>query len=152
TPRAARPPSCRSRRRRRRAGPSGAAPRGPPSPPRSPALGPPSRATGTPPRGARATPVDVVGDPRACLALRVEVEELAGELAQVLPRARLEVVPRLPSQPGERGRAGVGADVARDLADLLVRDVDAVLAAEAEQQVVAGDAADLLRLEAEEPR
>ena len=44
----------------------------------------------------------------------------------------------------------VGADVARDLADLLVRDVDAVVAAEAEQQVVAGDAGDLLRLEAEQ--
>ena len=46
----------------------------------------------------------------------------------------------------------VGADVARDLADLLVRDEDAVVAAEAEQQVVARDAGDLLRLEAEQLR
>ena len=44
----------------------------------------------------------------------------------------------------------VGADVAGDLADLLVWDEDTVLAAEAEKQVVAGDSCDLLRLEPEQ--
>ena len=44
----------------------------------------------------------------------------------------------------------VGADVARDLADLLVGDVEAVVAAKREEEVVAGDAGDGLRLEAEQ--
>ena len=48
------------------------------------------------------------------------------------------------------GRAGVGADVLRQLAELLVRDVEPVLAAEGKVEVVARDARDLLRLEAEE--
>ena len=86
------------------------------------------------------------------LALRVELQQLAGHLAQVLAGAGLEVVPRLAAELRERRRVRVGADVARDLADLLVRDEDAVVAAEAEQQVVAGDARDLLRLEAEQLR
>ena len=46
------------------------------------------------------------------------------------------------------GRLRVGADVAADLADLLVRDIDPVVAAVGEQQVVAGDARNLFRLEA----
>src|SRR5581483_9269938 len=58
--------------------------------------------------------------------------------------------PGLAAEPRQGGRFRVGADVARDLADLLVRDVEAVLAAEREEQVVAGDAGDLLRLEAEQ--
>ena len=44
----------------------------------------------------------------------------------------------------------VGADVARDLPDLLVRDVEAVVAPEGEEEVVARDARDGLRLEAEQ--
>ena len=44
----------------------------------------------------------------------------------------------------------VDADVARDLADLLVRDVEPVFAAEGELEVVARDACDLPRLEAEQ--
>ena len=96
--------------------------------------------------------VDVVGDPDARLTLGVELEQLAGHLAQMLAGADLEVVPGLAAELREGRRVRVGADVAGDLADLLVRDVDAVLAAEAEQEVVAGDARDLLRLEAEQLR
>ena len=94
--------------------------------------------------------VDVVRDPRPRLALRVELQQLAGHLAQVLAGARLEVVPGFPAELRERGRARVGPDVARDLADLLVRHEHAVVAPEAEQQIVARDSGDLLRLEAEE--
>ena len=84
------------------------------------------------------------------LALRVEREQLAGELADGCARTILEVLPGLAAELRERRRRRVGADVARHLADLLVRDVQAVLAAEGEQQVVARDAGDRLRLEAEE--
>src|SRR4029077_3842057 len=62
----------------------------------------------------------------------------------------LEVVPGLAAELRERRPLRVRADVARDLADLLVRDEDAILAAEAEQEVIADDARHLLRLEAEQ--
>ena len=71
---------------------------------------------------------EVERDALACLALRVELDQVAGELADGLPRARLERLPRLAAELRERGRRGVGADVARDLAELLVRDVEAILA------------------------
>src|SRR5207253_2804615 len=92
--------------------------------------------------------VRVVREPRPRLTLRVQLQELTGHLAQVLARASLQVVPRLATELRERGRLRVDADVAGNLADLLVRDEDAVLAAEREQQVVARDAGDLPRLEA----
>ncbi len=94
--------------------------------------------------------LEVVGDALARLPLRVERDQLAGELLHRLARARLEQLPRLAAELRERGRGRVGADVARHLAELLVRDVEAVLAAEREQEVVARDAGDLLRLEAEQ--
>ncbi len=93
---------------------------------------------------------EVVRDSLARLPLRVELDQLAGELADGLPRARLHRLPRLAAELRERGRAGVGADVARDLAELLVRDVEPVLAAEGEQEIVARHARDGLRLEPEE--
>jgi hypothetical protein len=96
--------------------------------------------------------VDLVRHSGARLPLRVELDQVAGHLPQVLARAGLEVVPGLPAELRERRCLRVGADVAADLADLLVRDEDAVLAAEAEQQVVARDARDLLRLEPEQLR
>ena len=96
--------------------------------------------------------VDVIGDSGLRLPLRVELNELAGHLAQVGARPRLQVVPRLAAELREGRRLRVGADVAADLADLLVRDVDAVVAAVGEQQVVARDTGDLSRLEAEELR
>ena len=73
----------------------------------------------------------VVRDARRLLPLRVEREQLAGELADGRAGAVLEVLPRLAAELRQRGRLRVGADVARDLADLLVRDVEAVVAAEA---------------------
>ena len=93
---------------------------------------------------------EVVRDALVRLALRVERDQLAGELVHRLARARLEQLPRLAAELRERGRRRVGADVARHLAELLVRDVEAVVAAEREQEVVARDAGDLLRLEAEQ--
>ena len=90
----------------------------------------------------------VVGDARRRLPLRVEGDQLAGELLHRGARAALEELPRLPAELGERGRLRVGADVARDLAELLVRDVEPVLAAERQQEVVARDARDGLGLEA----
>ena len=84
------------------------------------------------------------------LALRVERDQLGRKLLHRLACARLEQLPGLAAELRERGRLRVGADVARDAAELLVRDVEAVVAAEREQQVVARDACDLLRLEAEQ--
>src|SRR5205823_7223178 len=81
------------------------------------------------------------------LAPRIEGEQLAGQLAEAGAGAALQVLPRLAPELRERGRTAVGADVARHLPDLLVRYVEAVLAAERQQQVVAGDSGDLLRLE-----
>ena len=93
---------------------------------------------------------EVVRIARRLLPLRVEREQLARELADRRARARLEVLPRLAAELRERGRRCVGADVSRHLADLLVRDVQAVVTAKREQQVVARDAGDCLRLEAEQ--
>src|SRR5439155_14482179 len=81
------------------------------------------------------------------LAAGVERKEIARKLPQALAGPALQVLPGLAAELGERGRAGIRPDVARHLADLLVRDIEAVLAPEGEQQVVAGDAGDLLRLE-----
>jgi hypothetical protein len=58
------------------------------------------------------------------------MQQLTGELADRGTRASLEVLPRLTAELGERGRAAVGPDVAGDLAELLVRDVEPVFAAE----------------------
>ena len=92
---------------------------------------------------------EVVGEPRRLLALRVEAQELARELADALPGPALEELPGLPAQLRERRRP-VHPDVARDLAELLVRDVEAVVSSEREQQVVARDPGDLLGLEPEQ--
>ena len=94
--------------------------------------------------------LELVGDARRLLAARVEREQLARQLAQARARAALQVLPRLAAELRERRRTRVGADVLRDLADLLVRDVEPVVAAEAEEEVVARDLGDRLRLEAEQ--
>ena len=93
---------------------------------------------------------EVVRDALARLALRVELDQVAGELADRLARTRLERLPGLAAELRERRRRGVGADVARDLPELLVRDVEPILPAEREQEVVARDAGDGLRLEPEQ--
>src|SRR5439155_16379629 len=94
--------------------------------------------------------LEVEGEARRLLALRVEGDQLAGELAHRLLRARLQQLPGLAPELRERRALRVGADVAADLAELLVRDVQAVLATERDEEVVARDARDLLRLEAEQ--
>ena len=93
---------------------------------------------------------EVVGHARRLLPPRVEGEQVARELPQRGARAVLQVLPGLAAELGERGRGAVGADVLRDLADLLVRDVEPVVATEAEEEVVAGHLGDGLRLEAEQ--
>ena len=66
-------------------------------------------------------------------------------------RARLlSVLQALPPSLRERGRLAVGADVAADLGQLVVRHVQAVVAAELEVEVVADDAAHLLGVEVDE--
>src|SRR6185503_16262087 len=82
-------------------------------------------------------------------ALGVEVEQLAGQGPGRAPRPRLHVLPAFAAQRRERRRAA-GADVAAQLRQLFGRDVDAVLAFVFEVEVIAGDAADLARLEAGE--
>ena len=59
-------------------------------------------------------------------------------------------MPGLAAELRERGRPAVGADVARELGQLVVRDEQPVLALELEVDVVARDAADRLGVEAEE--
>ena len=88
--------------------------------------------------------------PRRLPTLRVEREELARELPDGRARAALEVLPGLAAELRERRRLRVRADVARDLRDLLVRDVEPILALEREEEVVTRDPGDVLRLEAEE--
>src|SRR5439155_2834540 len=109
------------------------------------ALGPAVRELRLAALGPRAAEVRRL--PLRLLAAGVEREQLARELAQARAGATLQVLPGLAAELGECGRAAVRADIAGDLADLLVRDVEAVLAPECEQQVVAGDAGYLLRLE-----
>src|SRR5207244_4015232 len=94
---------------------------------------------------------EVVRDALARLPLRVQLDQVAGELADGIARARLERLPRLAAELRERGRRAVGADVPRDLAELLVRDVEPILPAEGEQEIVARDAGDGVRLEPEQP-
>ena len=94
--------------------------------------------------------VQVERDSGRLLAPRVEGEQLTGELAHRLARTALEVLPGLAAELRERRSAGIRADVAADLGKLLVRDVQAVFAAKREVEVVAGDARDLFRLEAEQ--
>ena len=77
----------------------------------------------------------------------VESEQLARQLAQALACAALQVLPGLTSELRKCWSVAIGADVSGDLANLLVWNVKAVLAAEGEQQVVARDPGHLLRLE-----
>jgi hypothetical protein len=94
--------------------------------------------------------VEIEGEARRLLASCIEREELSGQLTDGGARATLEVLPRLAAELRQRRGGGVRADVAADLRKLLVRDVEPVLALEREVEVVARDARDLLRLEAEE--
>jgi hypothetical protein len=94
--------------------------------------------------------LELVRDPGRLLPPRVEREQLACQLAQARPRAALQVLPRLATELAQRRGGAVGADVLRDLADLLMRHVQAVVAAEADEEVVAGDLGHGLRLEAEQ--
>ena len=93
---------------------------------------------------------EVERDARRALPARIEREQLPGELVHARARARLDQLPGAAAELGQRRRARVRADVAGDLPDLLVRDVEAVVAPEGELEVVARDLRDRSRLEAEE--
>ena len=82
------------------------------------------------------------------LALRVQDQQLAGHLTHSRARTRLELQPRFATKLGERWLAPIGTDVTRQLADLLVGQVEPVFAAEGKIEVVACDAADGAGLEA----
>ena len=92
----------------------------------------------------------VVGDARCLLALGVQRDQLGRELPHGLAGAGPQVLPGLAAELRERRRTCVRADVLRDLAELLVRDVETVVAPESEEEVVPRDAGDLLRLEPEQ--
>ena len=85
-------------------------------------------------------------------ALGVEVEQLAGELLGGAAGARLHRLPARAAELGERRVLAAGADVARDLRELVDRHEDAVGALELEVEVVARDAGDGLGVEAGEAR
>ncbi len=88
-----------------------------------------------------------VGVAAAALALGVQVQQLAGHLLGGAAGARLERVPARAAELGQRRVVAAGADVARDLRQLVGGDEDAVLAGVLEQQVVAGDAGHRARVE-----
>ena len=82
--------------------------------------------------------------------LGVEIEQLAGQCSGRAAGARLHVLPAFAAERRER-RLAAGPDVAAQLRQLVGGDVDPVLALVFEVEVVAGDAADLARLEPREP-
>src|SRR5204862_7395523 len=77
----------------------------------------------------------------------VESEQLARQLAQALACAALQGLPGLASELRKCGSVAIGADVSGGLANLLVWDVKAVLAAGGGQQGVGRDPGHLLPLE-----
>src|SRR5207248_1517737 len=83
-------------------------------------------------------PADVEREAGCLLPPRVERQEHSRELADGGARPALEVLPGLASELRERGSLRVRTDVARDLRQLLVRDVEAVFSPEGEEEVVAG--------------
>ena len=93
---------------------------------------------------------EVEGDAGGVLALRVERQQLPGQLARGMAGAALDELPGAPAELRERRVPSIRTDVARHLAHLVVRHVQPVLPAEREQQVVARDPADGLGLEAEQ--
>jgi hypothetical protein len=94
--------------------------------------------------------LELVRGPLCPLPLGVQLEKLAGELADRSARPRLEVLPGLAAELGQRRHGRVRPDVAGELADLLVGDEEAIFPAEGEMEVVARDAGHLLRVEPEE--
>ena len=94
--------------------------------------------------------VGLEGVPAPALALRVEVQQLAGELLRGPAGARLHRLPARAAELGEGRRVAVGADVAGDLRQLVRRHEDLVGALELQVQVVARDPGDGLGVEARE--
>jgi hypothetical protein len=85
----------------------------------------------------------------AGFALGVEVQQFARQRARGFAGPRLQVLPAFAAQRRER-RFSARAEVPAQLLQLFGGDEDAVLAFVFEVEVVAGDAADLARLESRE--
>jgi hypothetical protein len=94
--------------------------------------------------------LDVVGHPGGPLALGIERDELARQLARAGAGACLDELPGLAAELRQRGRVAVRPHITRHFPDLLVRDVEAVVAAEGEEEIVARDPGDGSRLETEQ--
>ena len=92
----------------------------------------------------------VEGVAGAALALGVELEQLARHLLGRLAGARLHALPGRAAELAQRRGRAAGADVARDLGQLVDRHEHAVGALELELQVVAGDPGHGLGVEAGE--
>src|SRR5581483_6662694 len=84
-------------------------------------------------------PFAVLGErmPLAALALDVEREQLAGELLGGVAGARLQRLPARAAEARQRRLLAAGAEVTRDLGELVRRRVDAVVAVVLEVEVVA---------------
>ena len=84
----------------------------------------------------------------AALALRVQVEQLAGELLGRAPGPGLDRVPAVAAELGQRRMRAAGADEAADLGQLVDGHEHPVRAGVLEVQVVARDPCDRLGVEA----
>ena len=84
----------------------------------------------------------VVGDAWDRLTLRVQRQQLARHLADGDARTGLHLQPRLAAELRQLRLLAIGADIARQLGDLLVWQIEAILTAEGKVEVVARHAAD----------
>ncbi len=91
-----------------------------------------------------------VREARDRLAGGVELQQLPGHLDDRPAGACLDRLPVRAAELVERRGGARGAHVAADLADLVVRHEDPVVAAELEQQIIAGDAGHGARLDSGE--
>ncbi len=88
----------------------------------------------------------------AASALRVQVQELAGQLLGRATRPRLQRVPAGAAELRQRRVLAAGADVAADLGELVDRHEHPIRPRVFKVQVVACDVGDGLRVEPREPR
>jgi hypothetical protein len=95
---------------------------------------------------------DLEGEAGAALALGVELQQLAGHLLGRLAGAGLHTLPDRPAELAQWRRVAPGADVARDLGQLVDRHEHAVGAGEVELEVVARHSGDGLGVKPGEAR
>ena len=91
-------------------------------------------------------------DPHAVFALGVQVEQLPGQLLGGPARPRLDLIPAIAAELGQRRMLAARADVAADLGQLVDRHEHAVGARIFEGQIVPRDAGHRLCVKPGEPR